>query len=80
MAIHCADAATESAIARMRLGNISPSSTHTTGPHEKPKKMTKRFAAMSASVADAPASVGCMHGASQVEVAATSTSGAVPNR
>jgi hypothetical protein len=42
----------------MRLGNISPSSTQTTGPQEKPKKMTNPFAAMSATVADAPASVG----------------------
>ena len=34
------------AIARMLLGNISPSSTHTTGPHDIPKKMTKPSSTM----------------------------------
>ncbi len=32
----------------MRGGKISPSSTHTSGPHDAPKKITKRFAATSA--------------------------------
>jgi hypothetical protein len=80
LASHCAAAATDSAMARMRFGNISPRSTQTTGPHEKPKKTTKPFAATSASVAAPPVSVGCRQGASQVAVAATSMTGAVPNR
>ena len=41
LAIHWAAAATARADARMRLGNISPSSTHTTGPHVAPKNTTK---------------------------------------
>ena len=32
----------------MRLGNISPSSTQTTGPHDMPNATTNRFAAISA--------------------------------
>src|SRR5690242_7977315 len=32
----------------MRFGNISPSSTHTTGPHDMPKAMTNTLAATSA--------------------------------
>lgn len=38
LATYCADAETESAIARIRLGNISPCSTHTTGPQLNPKE------------------------------------------
>ena len=53
-AIHCAAAATPSAAARMRLGNISPSSTQTSGPHVAPKNTTNRLAAIRA--IDAPAS------------------------
>src|SRR6188474_1856432 len=49
-ASHCTAAATASAIARIELGNISPSSTHTTGPHVAPKNTTKPFAPMSAAV------------------------------
>src|SRR6478736_10117438 len=45
LAIHCAPAATPSALPRMRLGKISPRSTHTSGPHDAPKPMTNRFAA-----------------------------------
>src|SRR6478736_3601219 len=55
-ATHCAAAATASALARMRLGNISPSSTQTTGPHDAPKNTTNALAAMSATVAQAPSS------------------------
>ena len=56
-ATHCAAAATASAPARIRLGNISPSSTHTSGPQVAPKATTNRFAATSA-IGD--------HGASRV--------------
>ena len=43
----------------MRLGNISPSSTHTTGPHDMPNATTNRLAAISAiSPVVAPAGVG----------------------
>src|SRR5579875_327048 len=48
LAIHCAEAATASAAARIRFGNFSPSITHTTGPHDMPKKNTNAFAATSA--------------------------------
>src|SRR6478736_6737934 len=48
LAIHCAPAATPSALPRMRLGKISPRSTHTSGPHEAPKPTTNTFAATSA--------------------------------
>src|SRR5882757_9086077 len=47
-AIHCAAADTASAMARMRLLNISPSSTHTTGPQLIAKETTYRLAATSA--------------------------------
>jgi len=40
LATHCAAAATASAIARMLLGNISPSNTQTIGPQLKPKHTT----------------------------------------
>src|SRR6185437_4340340 len=53
-ASHWAAAATASAIARMRLGNISPSNTHTTGPQLTPKKITQRLAATSATGPQAP--------------------------
>lgn len=49
-AAHCAAAATASAEARIRLGNISPSSTQTSGPQVVPKNITKAFAATSATV------------------------------
>ena len=49
-AAHCAAAATASAPARMRFGNISPSSTQTSGPQVAPKNTTKAFAATSATV------------------------------
>ena len=38
LAIHWAAAANARAAARIRLGNISPSRTHTTGPQDIPKK------------------------------------------
>ena len=41
-------AANPSAAARMRLGNISPSSTHTTGPHDMPNAITNTLAAIRA--------------------------------
>ena len=47
-AVHWPAAARPSAAARMRLGNISPSSTHTTGPQDIPNDTTNRFAAISA--------------------------------
>ena len=49
-AIHCADAATASAVARIRLWNISPSSTQTTGPQLMPNATTYRFAATRATL------------------------------
>src|SRR5664279_5620974 len=52
-ATHCAPAASDSAAARIRFGNISPSSTHTTGPHDMPKAITNRLAATSATSAEA---------------------------
>src|SRR6476469_7102938 len=42
----------------MRLGNISPSSTQTTGPHDMPNETTNRFAAISAITPDAPGRLG----------------------
>ena len=48
LATHCAPAASDSAAARIRFGNISPSSTQTTGPHDMPKATTNRLAATSA--------------------------------
>ncbi len=39
-ASHCAAAATARPAARILLGNISPSSTQTTGPHVAPNEMT----------------------------------------
>ncbi|GAB2940725.1 hypothetical protein GCM10027075_46530 [Streptomyces heilongjiangensis] len=35
LAIHCAEAATPRAAARMRSGNISPGNTHTTTPQDR---------------------------------------------
>ena len=49
-AIHCAAAATPSALARIRFGNISPSSTQTSGPQVAPKQITNRFAPTSATM------------------------------
>ena len=48
LATHWAAAATASAPARIRLGNISPSSTHTSGPQVAPKATTNRLADTSA--------------------------------
>ena len=42
----------------MRFGNISPSSTHTTGPHDMPNATTNRLAATSAIGPAAPARCG----------------------
>src|SRR5699024_6413387 len=47
---HCAAAATARAEARILLGNISPSSTHTSGPQVVPKNITKAFAEIRATV------------------------------
>src|SRR5947209_19541371 len=58
-ASHWAEAAIASAEARSRLGNLSPSITQTTGPHDIPKKNTNAFAAISATVPSAPFSIGC---------------------
>ena len=55
-AIHCAAAATPRALPRMRFGKISPRSTHTIGPHEAPKEMTKTLAATRAIGPQAPGS------------------------
>src|SRR5690348_992912 len=41
---HWAAAATDRAAPRMRLGNISPSSTQTTGPQVAPNETTNRLA------------------------------------
>ena len=48
LATHWPAAASDNAAARIRLGNISPSSTQTTGPQDIPNETTKRFAARSA--------------------------------
>src|SRR6476659_8667989 len=53
LATHWAPAANDSAAARIRFGNISPSSTQTTGPQDMPNATTNRFAATSATSADA---------------------------
>src|SRR6476620_5430093 len=53
LATHCAPAANDNAMARIRFGNISPSSTQTTGPHDIPKATTNRVAATRATSADA---------------------------
>src|SRR3954454_14169959 len=58
LAIHWADAATARPEARIWLGNVSPSITHTTGPHDIPKKNTKALAATSASGPAAPCRTG----------------------
>src|SRR3954466_10084911 len=58
LAIHCADAATARADARIWLGNFSPSITHTTGPHDIPKKNTNALAATSATGPAAPCRTG----------------------
>src|SRR4029453_514033 len=44
-ATHLVAPDTASAAPRIRLGNISPSSTHITGPHETAKATTYRLAA-----------------------------------
>ena len=49
-ATHWPPAASDSAAARIRFGNISPSSTQTTGPQDMPNATTNRFAAISATV------------------------------
>ena len=48
LATHWPAAARPSAAARMRFGNISPSSTHTTGPQDMPNATTNRLAAIRA--------------------------------
>src|SRR6476469_8146453 len=53
LATHWPPAASDSAAARIRFGNISPSSTQTTGPQDMPNATTNRFAAISATVGDA---------------------------
>src|ERR1700694_5802800 len=58
LAIHCAPAATDSAAARILFGNDSPSSTHTTGPHDIPNANTYTLAASSATGLAAPVSTG----------------------
>src|SRR5690349_12061610 len=57
LATHCAAAATARAVARMRLLNISPSSTQTTGPQLMPKATTYRLAATRATLPTAGLSV-----------------------
>src|SRR4051794_4317005 len=47
LAIQFVAPATASAALRKRLGNISPSSTQTTGPHDMPNATIYRFAAIS---------------------------------
>src|ERR1700679_2529300 len=58
VASHCTPDANPSAADRMRLGNISPSSTHRTGPQETPNATTNRSAATSAITPAAPSSSG----------------------
>src|SRR6478672_4973591 len=53
LATHWPPAARDSAAARIRFGNISPSSTQTTGPQDMPNATTNRLAAISAMVPDA---------------------------
>jgi hypothetical protein len=53
-ATHCAAAARPSARARIRDGKISPRSTHTSGPQDAPKLITKTLAATSATGPQAP--------------------------
>src|SRR6476646_9063237 len=48
LATHWPPAASESAAARIRLGNISPSSTQTAGPQDIPNAITNTLAAISA--------------------------------
>src|SRR6476661_5716365 len=57
LATHCAAAARPSARARIRDGKISPRSTHTSGPQEAPKLMTKMLAATRATGPHAPGRV-----------------------
>ncbi|KEF02634.1 hypothetical protein DF17_33025 [Streptomyces rimosus] len=57
LAIHCAQAATPSAAARILFGNISPRKTHTTTPQDRAKKSTKEWAAIRATVPCAVGSV-----------------------
>src|SRR5690554_3173403 len=54
LAIHWAAAATARADARIRLGNISPRSTHTTGPHVAPKNTTNALAPTTATAPHDP--------------------------
>src|SRR4051794_20309973 len=58
LASHCAAAATASAEARMKLLNISPSITHTTGPQVAAKEATNTLAATSATGPATPPSFG----------------------
>src|SRR5450755_535253 len=58
LATHCAAAANDSAAARIRFGNDSPSSTHTTGPHDIPNANTYTLAAISATGLAIPVSTG----------------------
>src|SRR5450755_2261855 len=58
LATHCAPAATDSAAARILLGNDSPSSTHTTGPQDIPNANTYTLAAISATGLATPVSTG----------------------
>ena len=53
-----AAAHTDSATPRIRLGNISPSSTHTTGPHDTANATTNRFAPISVTGPHTPSSWG----------------------
>ena len=46
------------AMARIRFGNISPSSTHITGPQDAPKNTTNRFAAIRVDTPQKPDSCG----------------------
>ena len=61
-ATHWPPAASDSAAARIRFGNISPSSTQTTGPQDMPNATTNRLAAISATVADACRAPRCQIG------------------
>src|SRR5674476_1231987 len=58
LASHCAAAASARALALMRLLNISPSITQTTGPQLTPKKTTYRLAATNATMPRFPGRVG----------------------
>src|SRR5664279_1528901 len=53
LATHWPEAASDKAAPRIRFGNISPSRTQTTGPHDMPNATMNRLAAISATVPDA---------------------------